>query len=402
MAHHRLRIVGLAALVSAAAGTLHAAPVAAQLTAADSADVLLRTAQSFQDRGRWEIAEALYLHILERWGEAPAAGEARARLSAPQDERSNRAGRVELQVWSTMYGLWLGAALPAALGSNDEEAYGVGLLVGGPAGVLAARRITTSRSLSDGQTRSITWGGTWGTWQGFGWARLLDLGEGLTCDGDFCYETDDSVEETFAAMIVGGAAGIATGALLARRPIRLGTASGAHYGSLWGTWLGFGTGVLADADEESLLAAALIGGNTGLIAGGLLAGRHDMSRNRIRLVSLGGLLGGLGGAGLDLIVQPDDERVAMAIPLAASLAGLAVAAHVTRDYDRAPFETGNDDAPSGFLDRLESGGALVQGRQGSWTLAAPLPRPVLLPVDDRTGRTRWRAGLSIRLLHAVF
>ena len=80
-------------------------------------------------------------------------------------------------------------------------AAGVGLLLGAPAGFFASRAYARSRPLSDGQARAITLGGTWGTWQGFGWASVLDLGTEtvrecpLGPDDCFEYETGDDTEE---------------------------------------------------------------------------------------------------------------------------------------------------------------------------------------------------------------
>jgi hypothetical protein len=85
-------------------------------------------------------------------------------------------------VFATLYGLWLGVAVPTALGADDGEAYGAGLLVGGPLGLFSARAVTRSRSLTEGQVRAISWGGIWGTWQGFGVAEVLDIGEDVICD----------------------------------------------------------------------------------------------------------------------------------------------------------------------------------------------------------------------------
>jgi hypothetical protein len=357
--------------------------------------VLLATAQGFESEGRWEVAEAIYLLILERYAGTPSAAEARARLSAPASAGLQRSGRVELQVWSTMYGLWLGLAVPTAFGSESSSAYGVGLLLGGPTGLLVSRSIVRSRSLSQGQVRAITWGGTWGTWQGFGWAEVFDVGEETVCFVDVCYAGDESTEELFASAIAGGLTGIAVGALIARNPIRTGVASGAYYGSLWGTWLGIAGAGVADVDGgDRFLTVTLLAGNAGLVGGALVAGAADMSRDRVRLISLGGLVGLLGGAGLVMIAQPDDERVGLAIPLATSLIGLGVGAAATRDYDRRGAS-----APGGEGDGLPG---LLSYRDGTWGWGVPMPIPALLPYDGPSGRPEKRLGVSFELFSARF
>jgi len=374
-----------------------ASDVSAQApTPADSAAVLLEVARDFEARGRSEVAEALYQLIAERYEGTAAGAVALGRLAEWDRVVNERSGRVELQVWSSLYGLWLGIAVPTAFGADDTEAYGAGILLGAPAGLLAARAVIRSRHITEGQTRAITWGGIWGTWQGLGWAHVLDLGTDEFCQQGFCYESDVTTETQFRSMIVGGLVGVTTGALLSRRDIPTGVAAGAHYGSLWGTWLGVAGAVIADLEGDGVMAATLLTGNAGLVAGVYLADRHELSRNRLRLVSLGGLLGGLAGVGLDLLFQPDDEKVAMGIPLVLSGAGLGVAAHMTRDYDRGPFGGGAAGGDTGAR------GALFGFDRQGMALDLPVPVPTLVRGEDHAGRDRWVPGLSMTLLRGTF
>jgi hypothetical protein len=378
----------LAVLAIAVAVLALGRPAAAQITRADSAAVLLDAAQRFEREGRSDVAGAIYRQILERFSETSAAATARARLGQVQGQGSATGGRVELVVFSTLYGLWLGVAVPAALGADDPEPYGIGLLVGGPAGLLSGLTYARSRSLTEGQARAITFGGMWGTWQGFGWAKVLDIGEGLECVDDVC--TSDSTEETFAATIAGGLAGILTGALISRKPISSGLATTVNFGALWGTWFGFAAGAIADLEDDDLLAATLIGGDAGLLSMAILAPRWNLSRNRSRLISISGVIGGLAGAGIDLIAQPDDSDVAIAIPMATSLAGLILGAHLTRNYDAQPGRGGND-----------AGQALLEFDDGRFRGGLVLPVPVLQPVRDR-GRVVWRLAAQIPVVSVRF
>ena len=137
--------IGRALFVAVFCGGM-AAPtlVDAQVTPADSAAVLLQAAQDFELEGEAEIAAALYNHITERFPGTPAAAEARARLTGDPG-RFDPVSRLELPVFGTLYGLWLGVAVPAAFGAEDEAAYGAGLLIGGPLGLFAARGAQRSR-----------------------------------------------------------------------------------------------------------------------------------------------------------------------------------------------------------------------------------------------------------------
>ena len=106
--------------------TLAPGGIEAQVTAADSAAVLLQAATAFEQDGQWEVAEALLIHITERYGGTPAALTARSRLAAAPADRVGRVSGMVLPVFGTLYGLWLGVAVPAVLGTDSEEALGAG------------------------------------------------------------------------------------------------------------------------------------------------------------------------------------------------------------------------------------------------------------------------------------
>lgn len=375
--------------------TFFAAPRAAdaQLTRADSAAVLLQAADAFAQEGRWEIAEAIYERITERFGGTPAAAVARSRLNATEADRPQRPSRIELQVFGAVYGAWLGVAVPLAFDSNDPEAYGAGLLAGAPLGVLASRAYMRANPVSEGQARAISWGGIWGTWQGFGWAEVLDIGEDEFCNEFGCFPTDDNGQEVVASMIVGGLAGITTGALIARNPIRSGVSSGAQGGATWGSIYGLmATGIVnEDISDDGLLLATLLAGNVGLVAGAALASSNDLTRRDVRIMNLGALVGGLGGLGLDLLIQPDDTEVALAIPLVTSVLGLGIAA------SRTGGDQGADDGAGPDMDL-----ALLDYRGGTLSVNTPLPRPTMLPLERPNARTKWTPGLMLEIFRARF
>jgi hypothetical protein len=392
MSGRRLALCALAALFVAAAAPRTGV---AQLSASDSASVLLDAAADFEANGRGDVAAAVYRLIVDRYPSTPAAADARARLAAAPLENAAGSGRVEMSVWMATYGAWLGVAVPAAFDANSNEAYGIGLLVGGPTGFLAGRGLANALSLSEGQARAITLGGTWGTWQGFGWREVFDLGVVQECQfTPYCYDIEESDQEMFASMIVGGLAGIGVGALLSQREMTPGTASAVNFAALWGTWFGVAGGILMGLEDDDLLAATLVGGDGALLATALLAPGWNVTRSRARLVSIAGVLGGLAGAGVDLLAEPDDEKAAIAIPLATSLMGLGIGIMTTRNQDDTA------EGPSAPLD-----GALLRFRDGRLALGVPVPTPRLMPVLGATrGRAQSasRAALSFEIFRSSF
>jgi hypothetical protein len=372
----------------------------AQVTATDSAAVLLQAAESFAARGQADVAQALYRFVVEHFPDTPAGSLADRRLSGIRAEGTEGSGSVELQVWTTTFGLYLGVAVPGALGADGSEPYGVGLLLGGPVGFFGGRALARAKKLTEGQARAITMGGSWGIWQAWGWRQVFDWGVGERCDPapfdpsqEYCYSTEDESEEQFAATIVGGLGGMAAGYALSDRTVAPGVATAVNFGALWGSWFGVATGVFMSLEDDNLLAATLLGGNAGLVATAVMAPGWNVSRNRARLVSIAGVIGGLGGAGIDLLVQPDGEKTAIAIPLATSLIGLGMGIYTTRYYDAEHVDARSDEAPMR--------GALVDLREGRWRVSAPVPYPVMLEGQGTRGPIRV-PGLAVTLFRASF
>ncbi len=361
--------------------------VDAQVSVADSAAVLIQAADAFLAEGNGGVARALYRYIVERF---PGTAQAERAAAVIRSERFSAAagGATELQVWGTTYGIFLGIALPTALGAEDAEAFGVGLLLGGPAGFIAARKAAQAKQYTVGQARAITLGGSWGVWQGYALSEILDLGESFHCDVDFC-NVGGGEEETAWAMIGGSALGLAVGSFLARKPISDGAATGANFGGLWGTWFGTALGVVADIEGDGLLTSAVVGGNVGLAAAALSADELRWSRSRWRIVSAAGLLGAIGGFGIDLIAGVDDSQAILAIPLITSVAGLAMGIYATRG-DPNSLDGGEQNA-----------GSLMGWQSGSLSLQPPAPYPVLHALDGPRG-IELKPALGVTLFRAVF
>ncbi|MGH7444050.1 MAG: hypothetical protein ACREKM_04200, partial [Longimicrobiales bacterium] len=376
------RLVVTPLLLLATALLLQPAPAAAQ-SRADSAAVILDAARRFELERRGEIAGALYEMILLRYGDTPAAETVRALRRSGQTSL-DRSGRTELLVWGTTYGAWLGIALPLILDADGSEAYGLGLLAGAPAGFLAARAYTNDRPITSGQARAVTWGGTWGTWQGFGLVEALDIGEENiaevcppgTPQPCFAGEDDfDNTDEVVAGMVVGGVAGIVTGAILAKKPISRGTGATVSLASLWGTAYGASLGYLAGLEDDELLVATLLGGNAALVGSALGQRRWQLSESRARLISIAGVAGVLSGLGLVLLANVDDDDVAVLLPTAMGTAGLIFGTLRTRGMDSG----GLDERP----DRNPGAGALLEVREGAFDFGTPRIAPRLLHDGNR-------------------
>ena len=364
-------------------------------TRADSAAVLLDAARRFENEDRDPVARALYDLILTRFGDTPAAAALRAR-SATGTMPADNSGRTELLVWSTGYGLSLGVALPLALGADEPTVYGLGLIAGAPAGYLAARRYLRDRSISEGQARAITFGGSWGAWQGFGLTQILTSDDCTVYRDDFGNEycTGDngpSGEEVMSGMILGSLAGVATGAYLARKPIDSGTATTVSFGGLWGTAFGAGIAGLADLeDEAALLSTVLAAGNAGLLGAAIGQRSWQLSRSRARLISIAGVGGALVGAGTTLLVQTEDEKVAILLPMLGATAGLIAGAVWTRDEDAPRMPGGGDDGAET--------GALLEWKNGR----ADMGTPMLSAVRRRDAQGNHGLGVHVPIFSARF
>lgn len=392
------RLAG-ASLLLFSAFLLFSSTARAQVTRADSAEVLLAAGQTFQAEGRWELAEAIYFYILERYAGTPSYEVAGVALQAFPEEGSTRSAKVELMVWATTFGAWVGLAVPASFGADESGAYGAGLLLGGPAGFFGARSYSRSRPLSAGQVRAITWGSLWGTWQGYGLMEILGIGEEEHCEFDYCYEEGPDSETVFRSLLIGGLAGTLGGALLARKPISRGVATTVSLGSLWGTWFGVAGGVLGGLEGDDLLASTVIVGDLGLVVTGILAPGWNFSRSRARLISIGGVLGGLVGLGIDLLAQPDDEKVAIGIPLAGSIVGLGVTANMTKGMDLPGGRSLSD--PDDSMAGIGGGSSLLNFRGSDFSLGVPTPYPTLVPVETSRGFS-YEPALGFTILSSRF
>jgi hypothetical protein len=363
-----------------------APPVAAQ-SQADSANVVLDAARILKREGRDAAARQLLLFIRSRYGTTPAARAADSLLGTLPGAAvsTGPTGRTGFILFHTLYVAFLGVAIPAALGADGSEAYGAGLLLGAPMGYFGSRAFARAKITTPGQGGVAMFATTWGTWQGLALQQVLNIGDKEFCNNGFCFE-DESDEAKWAAMSIGGIAGLTTGLLLASKEIPSGTSTLVSHSAFWGTWFGLSLAGVGGVEDDGLIGASLIGGNALMLIAIPAARQWRPLSSRVRLITAAGVAGGLAGFGIDLLASVDDGAAVLGIPAATSAIGLIAGAVATRNTKDA------DDGAASL--------ALVTVRDGVH-LRAPIPIPALIPTDAR-GSRRFRPGFRFVLLDADF
>lgn len=365
-------------------------PIQAQVSRADSAAILLDATRRLELEGERAAARELLDFIFRHFPGTPAARAAEAMMSASRTRETETSGRASFIAFSTLYGAWLGIAVPAAFGADSPEPFGAGLLIGAPLAFFTSKAFVARYPMSSGQATLVGFGARWGTWQGIGWREVLGIGTRTieVCPptvGCYTYE-DDSEEAPFTAAIVGGLTGLLTAGVVAQKTAPThGTATMIELGSLWGVWYGFAGAVLANVEDDAGLQWALIGGNVGLVASAVGARSLRMGAGRARIISAAGLAGGVAGLGLDLLLDVHDEETAVLIPTLTSAVGLVAGGFMTRRFESGtPLRNDRPARPG-----------LVNLSERSWSLGMPAPEaaPMLLP-DRLRG---WRNGVGVRI-----
>ncbi len=120
-----------------------------------------------------------------------------------------------------------------------------------------------------------------------------------------------------------------------RRPIDQGGRIGALiFGTLYSTWLGVGTAIVAGADSDQALAAGMmIGAPAGLLTTHLLTRDTALSPGQTTLIKLGGLWGTWQGYGWMVAADERSGRRLTAAAMAGGLAGIAGSGALTRYTD---------------------------------------------------------------------
>lgn len=95
-------------------------------------------------------------------------------LPSIRRKKIDQSGRMDSVVFSTLYSTWLGIGSARLMNSESDKAVAAGMMVGAPVGFLSSLKLTQNAKLSRGQAALISSSGYWGTWQGLGFAIVLD------------------------------------------------------------------------------------------------------------------------------------------------------------------------------------------------------------------------------------
>jgi hypothetical protein len=230
-----------------------------------------------------------------------------------------KGGRTDVLIFAGYYGIWVGLALPLALDAKESESFALGLLGGPTASLLLAHGLTKNANISRGRASMISLGGHLGTWQGIGWSSAKEGEKGT---------------EPFAWGLAGGLAGITMASLLTHDVyITEGHGALASAALPWGTWFGLVLGSIGDINDEALLRTVLVGGDV-MVLGAIIGAKDvEMSRSRVRLINLSGVLGAVAGFGLVLLSEADDASSVFGITGATSAAGLIIGYNITKNHD---------------------------------------------------------------------
>ena len=235
-----------------------------------------------------------------------------------QIDQSGRAGTV---VFSTLYSTWLGIGTARLADETDNaKTIATGMMIGAPAGLLTSLVATRNAKLTRGQSALINFSGSWGTWQGLGWAILID--------------DDDGEKPLISGAMIGGLSGIFATSIITRKiDPSLGDMAIINYGALWGTWLSLCAGQVADVEGgDELLAWTLIGGNLGMTAMALLSPKIDITLARANWINLGGVIGTTIASGIVTIIAESNisEEAAFGVLMVGGIAGLITGTYTTR------------------------------------------------------------------------
>jgi hypothetical protein len=295
-------------------------------------------------------------------------------------EPSPQEGRGRLVLWSSLYGIWLGAAADVLLDVQGSRAVILPPMLGLAAGLGLSLQLTRDVPVTVGQAWTIITGVDYGSVNGALWAAAFDAGSKAV--------VGTALATGFAATAAGLA--VADAASPSAGDVEL-----VRSGLLWGGTAGFLTVAALspsgsfDGNGAALGAAAAM--DAGFLVALALARQLEVSRNRVLIIdaaALGGGLAGLGVAWLSVGNAADDRPVLTGAALVGLVGGIAVAAYGTRDLDKGGRDVARGTSPVPAL--------VARDPDGGWGLGSPAPLPVL----DSAGRRL--VGATVSALGGAF
>ena len=306
-------------------------------------------------------------------GETPPTGHPGPATAIDETASANdNEGRGRLVLWSSLYGIWLGIAGDVVLDVHDSKTAVLLPMIGLAATVATAALVTSQHPVTTGQAWTIITGLDYASANGALWGAAA----GLSAKGTIGVALATSVAAT----------SVATWVAATQRP-KAGDIELVRSALLWGTaagLLGAATFRSSDSGARAAWTAGAVAMDVGLAAGIGLANAFDLSRNRVLMIDAGAIGGGLAGFGISWLIAGGANANGRAIAggtLGGLLAGIAVAALVTRTLD-------SDDTARRAL---AYPAVLARGADGHWSLNVPSPSPVL----DTTGSRLTGASLSV-------
>ena len=351
MIHKQIRTVLITILVCA----LFSQPSTASAESSEAAQLYETAFRRIVERDYGEAYDRLNA-VIDKYPDTVYARFAENRkqrleqLNLPSIRRKkiDPSGRIETVVFSTLYSTWLGIGTARLVDETDNaKSIAGGMMIGAPTGLLTSLIATRNTKLTRGQSALINFSGSWGTWQGLGWAILIS--------------EDDGEKPLISSTMIGGLSGIiATSALTRKIDPSLGDMRIINYGALWGTWLSVTAGkVVGVPDGDELLAWTLIGGNLGAAVMASLSSKIDITPARAHWINLGGVIGTIVASGIVMIIAESDisESAAFGTLMVGGIAGLITGIYNTRHipspeasemlgrrdnstrWDRSPYES---------------------------------------------------------------
>lgn len=260
----------------------------------------------------------------EESAEGQGATEDVERFDRLNIEEPTNLARAELAVGQTLHGIVLGFQVCAAIDCGDQPRLVAAFpAVGGGAGLGLSLLATGDSGVTSGQASALNSGAIWGGWIGATSSAIGDV-------------DSDVVPGVMAAgQVTGMAAGYGLSEWL--RPTG-GDVTMVNHAGIWsGLYYMMITEGIAQIDQDFRVGAAgtLTASVAGGVGGAVLASQYPASSSRVRIVSAGGLLGGLSGLAVPFLAVGEnlEARAGITGITLGSAAGLAIATIATSNWD---------------------------------------------------------------------